>query len=138
MPEPHHTAFSRRRLLVGMGVVAIGAAMKPAAGRADQSDATQMLLSLVSDRAKAAQVGAAWLQEDDRDRPRAIETSLLATLKQQGWEGGTDRDDLRTRFGAAVAADYESGEVFIVDGWQIARVQAELCALAYLAETGTL
>ena len=38
----------------------------------------------------------------------------------------------------AIAEDFRRGAVVKIEGWQIARTQAELCALAYFATTGSL
>jgi len=114
--------ISRRRLLAGAAVLAL----LPRHGFAaiDQSEA---LLALLPDRAAAAQLGQIWV---DRQHPRA--DAVLASLQQR--LNGADAAKLRD----AVAEDFRCGAVVKIEGWQIARTQAELCALAYFSTVGSL
>jgi hypothetical protein len=115
--------ISRRRLLAGAAVLAL---LPPRHGFAaiDQSEA---LLALLPDRAAAAKLGQRWV---DREQPRP--DAILANLQQR--LNGADAAKLRD----AVAEDFRWGAVVKIEGWQIARTQAELCALAYFSAVGSL
>jgi len=133
------TDLSRRTLWTSMAALWLGLGAGTARAGAPDNE-TEVLLSLLDDRQNAAAIGSAWLDQDG-EKPRApgaLVASLTETLRQQGWNGGTDREALRGKLAAAVQADYRAGAVVTVEGWQIAKTQAELCALAYLAPEGYL
>jgi hypothetical protein len=133
-----NVAISRRSLLT---ILAAGCALgvMPDAGEASSPDVTETLLSFVADRRSAATLGESWIDEDQTHAsPSDVVTRLTATLHAQGWSGANDPAELRQRFNAAVRADYKSGETVTVEGWQLARTQADLCALAYFANAGLL
>ena len=131
------TPISRRTALAGLGAAFIFAAQQPA--QASTSDLTETLLSVVGDRSKAAALGQSWI---DRRRggikAATLADHLAEVLRAQGWSGTGDAAELKQRFNAAVRADYKNGETVTVAGWQLARTQAELCALAYFASAGLL
>ncbi len=128
--------LSRRNLLVGMVVCAVAAQQPACAG---SSDVTETLLSIVGDRGRAAALGERWISHRRAGtRPGALVDRLADTLRAQGWSGASDPAELRLRFDAAVRADYQNGEIVTVEGWQLARTQAELCALAYFVTAGLL
>jgi hypothetical protein len=132
--------LSRRELCTGFAALWLGFGMAPRLAEAGESDASVALLSLLPDRAEAAAIGSAWLdQEGLKSRPPAgILASLTQRLQRQGWSGAADPAELRKRLAAAVQADFSDRAVVSVEGWQIARTQAELCALAYFSTTGSL
>jgi hypothetical protein len=45
---------------------------------------------------------------------------------------------LRAQYAGAALADCRVDDVAMVQGWQIARTQAELCVLAYFSSAGLL
>lgn len=129
--------ISRRGVLIGTGAIVglcwIGAPVF-ASGTAD----TNAILSLLGDTAKAAAIGSTWVQQENQNlKPDDVMRDLTGSLQQQGWSGG-DADELRAKYAIAVQADYRNGNVVKIQGWQIARTQAELCALAYFSTNGLL
>jgi len=114
--------MSRRCLLAGAAALPFAPQVAFAA-----VDETEALLTLLADREAAARLGAAWVQQE----PRPAD-ALLRSLQQR--LGGGDAVKLRD----AVAEDFRNGAVVNIEGWQIARTQAELCALAYLQKVGSL
>jgi hypothetical protein len=88
---------------------------------------TEAILSLLPDRNAAAKLGETWVLQE-RLQPDAIWPGLQQRL------GGGDAGKLH----AAIAEDFRNGAVVGIEGWQIARTQAELCALAYFSAAGSL
>ena len=116
--------LSRRDLLVG--VAALG--LFPQLARASEVEGKDALLSLLEDRKSAATLGGLWMKEN-APQPGEVLARLQARLGAAG-----DAEALRR----AVTEDFRTGTVVTIEGWQIAETQAELCALAYFAETGKL
>jgi hypothetical protein len=130
---------SRRAVLGGfVAGCALGALRHRAS--ADTPDLTQTLLSVVEDRRSAAALGESWInhKRGGGTKPGALPQHLADILRAQGWSGGSDPAELRQRLNAAVRADYRNGETVTIAGWQLAKTQAELCALAYYATAGLL
>jgi hypothetical protein len=128
--------ISRRALLAAL---AAGAVLVPTTiASAGEADIAALLLSLLSDRGLAAVVGAHWAKSGGHATPSDTLNRLMDRLRRAGWAGGIDRDDLQLRFKAAVEADYQAGDLVAINAWQIARTQAELCALAYYQSTGLI
>ena len=121
--------LSRRHLLAASALVAF----LPGRAFASEGDMTEALLSLLEDRKTAAALGAIWLKSANQPRSSLLDT-LLGRLRSQGWTGDADRGTLRNAMTASVADDYRTGDMIAIDGWQVAKTQAELCALAYLAQ----
>jgi len=131
------TPISRRTALAGLAAASVFAVQHPA--RASAPDLTETLLSVVGDRGKAAALGQSWLDHRRGGiKPAALADHLAEVLRAQGWSGAGNPAELKQRFNAAVRADYKNGETVTVAGWQLARTQAELCALAYFASAGRL
>ena len=129
---------SRRTLLGALAASAALAAL-PQQAQASSTDVTETLLSFIDDRRSAATLGQIWIRADHpHASPAGVVSRLTATLQAEGWSGSKDPAELRLRFNEAVRADYKNGETVAVEGWQIARTQAELCALAYFATQGIL
>jgi len=132
------SALTRRGLLGSLAAAGmlLAAERRPSA---DTLDLTQTLLSVVSDRRSAAALGESWI-DHRRGGIKAVElvNHLSEVLHAQGWSGSADPAELRQRFNATVRADFRHGETVTVAGWQLARSQAELCALAYFASAGLL
>jgi hypothetical protein len=129
--------IARCTLLAGLAVSCVLAAH--GAAQASSSDLTETLLSVVSDRRSAAALGESWI-DHRRGGIQAADLAdrLAGTLHAHGWSGANDPAELKQRFSAAVRADYRNGETVTVAGWQLAKTQAELCALAYYATAGLL
>ena len=114
--------ITRRKLLAAVAVLAL----LPRRLLAAVSD-TEAMLDLLPDRNAAAKLGQSWI-EQEHPQPAALLSNLQQRLK--GGDAGKLRD--------AIAEDYRIGAVVKIEGWQIARPQAELCALAYYSEIGRL
>ncbi|GAB2178864.1 hypothetical protein [Dongia sp. agr-C8] len=114
--------LTRRHLLAGAAALAA----LPRQTLADEADAREALLALLADRNATARLGAAWVQQT-LQRPEAVLRSL-----QQRLGGGSNK------LQDAIAEDFRNGAVVTIEGWQIAKTQAELCALAYFALMGSL
>jgi hypothetical protein len=113
--------LTRRKLLVGAALLAL--MPRPVVAATN----TEPMLDLLPDRDAAARLGQSWVDQE-HPQPQAVLNSLRRRLN------GSDARKLQD----AVAEDFRNGAVVKVEGWQIARTQAELCALAYLAKTGRL
>jgi hypothetical protein len=130
--------ISRRSLLAGACALTLGAGI-PVSSQASEPTSKQALLSLLSDQNKAATIGSAWVRQNSKNlKPDSVMNDLAISLQQQGWTGGSDTNELRTKYAGAVQADYRNGNVVTIQGWQIARTQAELCALAYFSTAGLI
>jgi hypothetical protein len=139
MTIPTKRLISRRSLLIGIGAIAAGIDRMVEPAQASATTATDALLSLLSDKAKAAVIGSAWVRQGNSAlKPESVVSDLATSLQQQGWSGSSDVGELRTKYAVAVQTDYRTGNVVTIQGWQIARTQAELCALAYFSKSGLL
>lgn len=121
---------SRRHLLAGTAVFMLS----PRLAFAALNDPAEAMLTLLPDRDAAARLGAGWMRQE-RKEPSALLQSLQQKLR---WSRGTDGTALRHALANAIDDDFRNGIVVRIAGWQIARTQAELCALAYFAATGSL
>jgi hypothetical protein len=113
---------SRRYFLAGAALPLL--CPRTASAAADQS---QAMLALLPDHAAATKLGASWVQQEHK-QPGAVLQSLHDRL------GGGDIGKLRD----AIAEDFRNSAIVKIEGWQVARTQAELCALAYFATRGSL
>jgi hypothetical protein len=131
------TTPSRRTLLSCLGGTFVLASLgTPAAAGAPSLSET--LLSVVADRRSAAALGQGWLAEKRGDAaPADLADRLAAQLRAQGWSGVNDPAEIRRALDAAARADYRTGQMVTVAGWQMARTQVELSVLAYLATAVT-
>jgi hypothetical protein len=122
---PTRPASPDRRGLLAAGVaslagLALGASTTPGGAAAVARDA---LAVLVPDPGAGAGVAAAYLRRvpDAPARLRALR-DRLAGLGTPG--------DARAWLAAARRDDFAAGEVLVLDGWVLARAEAELLALA--------
>jgi hypothetical protein len=122
--------LSRRHLLAGAAAFMLW----PRSVVAATSDQAEAILSLLPDRDAAAKLGASWVQQEHKE-PGAVLESLRQKLR---WSADAGTATFHENLANAIADDFRSGAVVKVEGWQIARTQAELCALAYFATTGSL
>ena len=82
--------------------------------------------------AAAVKLGAQWIAQE-RAEPEQILDSLQRKLR---WSADADTTTFRRNLANAIADDFHNGEVVKVEGWQLAKTHAELCALAYFAAAG--
>lgn len=122
--------LNRRHLLAGAAVLILWPRELCAASTAE----TEAMLSLLPDRNAAAKLGASWMEQAQKD-PGEIVASLQQRLR---WSTDTSETTFRHNLANAISDDFRSGAVVKVEGWQLARTQVELCALAYFAKTGKL
>ena len=122
--------MTRRHLLAGAAMLVLWPRDLFAAATAE----TEAILSLLPDRNAAAKLGASWVQQEHKEPGEVVE-SLQQRLR---WSTQADATTFRHNLANAIADDFMNGAVVKVEGWQIARTQAELCALAYLASVGSL
>ena len=122
--------LNRRKLLAGAAILLF----LPHPVFASAQNETDAMLGLLPDRDEAAKLGASWVAQEHKE-PREILESLQQKLR---WSPAADAGTFRHNLANAIGDDFRSGTVVKVEGWQIARTQAELCALAYFAVTGKL
>jgi len=130
--------ISRRAAIAGLAAAL--ALQLPHHAMAGTSELSETLLSVVDDRRAAAAIGEFWIQHKrgGGPNPASLVNNLADMLHAQGWSGSSDPAELRRLFDAAARADYQRGETVTVAGWQLARSQANLCALAYFSTAGLL
>jgi hypothetical protein len=78
-----------------------------------------------SDLAALRQLGAIYLVAHPEERSRALLSHLLIA----GDDGA-----IPSRLLSAVARDWSSNHIVVVDGWLLARAEARLCAFLHLEE----
>lgn len=122
--------LTRRSLLAGAAMLTLLPRTAFAAAAAE----TEAMLSLLPDRNAAARLGASWLRQEHKALGEIV-GSLQQRLR---WSSDADAITFRHNLANAIADDFRNGAVVKVEGWQIARTQAELCALAYFATEGSL
>lgn len=125
-------SWSRRDILIGAGLsAALGGAVL---WRLTPDQGPGPTVALV-DRAAAARIGRRLLESarppaDGSAAGQRIDT-LIATLP-----AGTRAGDLRPALADWVAADFEQRRMVEVEGWYLARTEADLAILAALEEAG--
>jgi hypothetical protein len=120
--------LTRRHLLAGAAVLTLW----PRGLFAAPLDQTEAMLALLPDREGAAKLGALWVQQAHKE-PGEILASLQQKLHPSA---DADAAAFRRDLANAIGDDFRSGAVVKLEGWQLARTQAELCALAYFAAAG--
>jgi hypothetical protein len=78
-----------------------------------------------SDLTALCRLGAIYLVAHPEERSRALLSHLLIA---------GDDDTIPSRLLSAVARDWSSNHVVVVDGWLLARTEARLCALLHLEQ----
>lgn len=121
-------AWSRRDILIGAGLsAALGGVVL---WRLSPGEGAGPTVALV-DRAAAARIGRRLLEAAvppaDGMAAQARIDALVATLPE-----GTRVEDLRPAVADWVTADFEEGRMVEVDGWYLARTEADLAILAAL------
>jgi hypothetical protein len=120
--------LTRRHLLAGAAALMLW----PRDVFAASSGQAEAMLALLPDRDAAARLGEQWVQQEQK-QPGEVLESLQRRLR---WSPDTDAGTFRHNLANAIADDFRSSSVVKIEGWQIARTQAELCALAYFAAAG--
>jgi len=133
------TTFGRRGFLGSLlGALAVSVAPVGRLGRAFGSTTVgpaagpaEVIASFFADADAAARIGAAYLSvvpaEGDVD-------FLLGALAPEGvtpeeWWAGVGLPELQRTIRAAAHADFATGDVADLEGWQLARAEARLAAL---------
>src|SRR4051812_39857465 len=123
-------SVSRRQLLAACA----GLLVSPSPVLAGSTSEAEALLALLPDRMAAARLSARWVQQE-RKEPGEIRENLQRKVRRSS---DADATTLRRDLADAVREDFQHGTVVKVEGWEIARTQAELCALAYFWTAGRL
>ena len=87
----------------------------------------ERLLRLTSHHSSAGRLGAAYLAAADRDR-------LALTARRLRDLGSIDQPGLRLAIAELAREDLACGDTVLVDGWVLARAEAEVLALIYSCE----
>ncbi|MGV8998228.1 MAG: hypothetical protein ACOH12_14920 [Parvibaculaceae bacterium] len=129
----HGPALSRRNILI-LGGVAIAAGALPLAFprlEPDNHALVGALTSLIVDMDAAARLGREWrLKSAGPKEPHVIAAAIGKRLVTHGWTDRGSPDELRFALRDRIRQDYASNDMVSIGGWQIARISAELCALA--------
>jgi hypothetical protein len=120
--------LARRSLLAGAAALTLW----PRGLFAAPADQAEAMLALLADRNAAARLGARWVEQEHQE-PGEVLDSLQQRLR---WSTDADATTFRHNLANAIADDFRNSEVVKVEGWQLAKTQAELCALAYFAAAG--
>ncbi|MEM7041511.1 MAG: hypothetical protein AAF543_01740 [Pseudomonadota bacterium] len=112
-----------RRHLIKLTALSLAGLVAPAAGPARQR-ADALFKELFGDPGFAAHVGQASLADDETSGSRGRE--LVAEIASLRPPAGMQR--LQER----IDADLEALDLVVVDGWVMARAEADLCAAVHL------
>jgi hypothetical protein len=119
----------QRRLFTCLGLAWASTILSArAASATDAVDPLATLLArMTPERAAAARLGRAYLAVADQERLAATAASLRCTC-------GDGVAGLRQAVAARARADLARGDTVVVDGWVLARAEAETLALIALHE----
>jgi hypothetical protein len=123
------TCMTRRRhlLSLGLAIAASGFGAAPAALRQPWADGwRELLLSLSADHPTARRLGQRYLATGDDTAP------LAATLRRLADHRPSDAGALRAAIAHAVRDDLAVGDTVVVDGWVLARSEAQVLGLLSL------
>lgn len=95
--------------------------------RAVEADANRCLLQIFSDLEAPRALGRRYLKSYPQESGRE---QLLETLIDGTAPG--DHEALRKRLARRRGQDFRNGNIVIVDGWILARTEAQVCALTTL------
>jgi len=127
---PDEARRSVLRAVVALG----GLALLPAPIQARPEPLARVLLEIASalrGRPGIRELGIAWLHGLSTPDPAAfLQGSLVVRLR--GPDSTDDRTALAERLRAAVARDFERGDVAVVEGWCLSTTELQLAALAAL------
>lgn len=120
-------------VLTGSAGAAFGSrAQASTAGRTSREAALLVALTgIFRNRESAARIGERYL----RETPHEARTDVLAARIVEPGAAATrvDAASVQGHAKARVQADFEAGEMVVVDGWMLARTEARLCGLVYLS-----
>lgn len=126
-------AISRRHLLVLAGA-GLAAAAIPASLPWFEQERTSLadeLVSMLADPGSAATIGRQWLASMERGGNASVYAQKIAKrLRAHGWRPGDEPEKMHAAIAARVRHEFAHDDVVEISGWQIARTDAELCALA--------
>lgn len=88
------------------------------------------MLTLLPDREAAARIGRAYLDHHTLDRLDVVRHFAEQLALTASHLSALTDDELRERLTALVRGAYARGELVAVEGWLLARPEAQLCALA--------
>lgn len=127
---------------VGLGVVAMYSTATPAVAvptrrtRTDANPIDDDLARLFADPGAAEAIGRAYLLDQIAPCPtlRSLRAQVrLALQLEEPDQGRPDRTTLRARLRARIRQDFADGNVTMIDGWMLSRIEAQTCAIAYLS-----
>jgi hypothetical protein len=124
-------------MLILAGVAAATAALPAAfiATRDRTENLPEEILSLLSDRAGAAEIGRRWMAATGRPQEAsALAQKIAKRLRANGWRADGDGESLHAAMAAQIRQEFRRDDLIDIAGWQITRTSAELCALAAVAE----
>lgn len=128
--------ISRRQVTIAMaaGLAAVGAGLY--AFRPPDATSAGRLVGTLADPEAAAEIGATWLSTRADPQAETFRAALAAKLRARTI--GPDADDtaLADALRALKRRDFLDGNLIDIEGWQLARTEAELCALAALVRAG--
>lgn len=139
----------RRRFLADLllGLLAVCAGALSLGSRAALADPLARVLALSGDRERARRVGRVLLQKGHVNPPpgsarerRPSPLELLDSMLGGGWQraiGDCDDGELRRRLEARCRRDFAERRVVQLEGWLIARTEADFCILAALVSGAT-
>lgn len=119
-----------RRCFIGLAFSAMACVPWPWAwSRPVRADTLFELI--FGDASKAARLGASHMAMDPLagDRGRRLVNDLTGRV-------GNDGNALRTAFGLRIVDEMAELDTVVVDGWVMARSEADLCAAVYLDGAG--
>lgn len=137
--EHHETgqgvAVSRRQLLV-LGASALTAAAIPASLaliQRDGEDLSANLMGLLNNPDSAAELGERWLiATHAHPSIGGLSQKINKRLHPNGWSPLTLAEDAHAILAEHVRNDFLRNDIVEIEGWQLARTEAELCILAAL------
>lgn len=127
------SAISRRNLMILGGVAAIAAALPTTLVivEREKGDTASGLMFLLADPVGAAEIGRRWIAATGREPDgAALAQKIGKRLRAQGWRPGDDPETMRTALAAQIRSEFVRDDLVDVEGWQLARSSAELCAVA--------
>lgn len=131
------STISRRHMLILAGVATATAALPTVfiATRDRTENLPEEILSLLSDRAGAAEIGRRWMTATGRPQEAsALAQKIAKRLRANGWRADGDGESLHAAMAAQIRQEFRRDDLIDIAGWQITRTSAELCALAAVAD----
>ena len=127
--------ITRRGFVGGMlGVLALAAAPVRAVARVRigaSASPSEKVARFFTNDAGAVRIGSVYLQAhpDEGDAETLFDALTPPGERPQQWWTSVSMGELRRTIRAAAHADFKSGDVVDLEGWQLARTEARLAAL---------